>query len=244
MDDENAYRLLLGAMGKTPTHDLDYYIEELVADDTLRLTFERVCAQRGLKKYRDWRHRVIYNRSVVGLGYSLVREIKPNVVVETGTATGSNTSIILAALERNSRGRLISIDLPPEAGKLTMDIGLLEDEVGYFIPDAFKPRWEYKKGDAKILLPAVLAAENADIFIHDSLHTTTHMAFEYEVARALTRPGALILSDDILWNNSFDAFAELHGLDAVAGVSNPNFGGVVNKFSDEELAIGVGIVRV
>jgi cephalosporin hydroxylase len=244
VDDEDAFRLLLRDAGRTPSRTLDQYVEEVIDDDALRLTFERVAAQRKLTKYRDWRHRVTYNKAVIALGYSLVREFKPDLIVETGTATGSNTSVLLSALERNGRGRLISIDLPPQADKLTMEITLVESEVGYFIPEEFKHRWSYRKGDAKLLLPPLLAEEKVDIFIHDSLHTTTHMAFEYEVARALTAPGTLILSDDILWNDSFDSFARLHRLKAYAGVNNANFGGVINSFSAEELEIGVGIIRL
>jgi len=43
--------------------------------------------------------------------YAMVRALKPEVVVETGVANGVSSSFILKALDRNSRGRLYSIDL-------------------------------------------------------------------------------------------------------------------------------------
>jgi len=44
--------------------------------------------------------------------YVLCRTTKPAVVVETGVASGTSSSYILRALDRNSQGRLYSIDVP------------------------------------------------------------------------------------------------------------------------------------
>ncbi len=62
-----------------------------------------------------------------------MREISPRCIVETGTASGAMTSILLTALCRNGRGRLVSIDLPPVAGKLTMEETIMPHEVGFFV---------------------------------------------------------------------------------------------------------------
>ena len=85
--------------------------------------------------------------------------------------------------------------------------------------------------------------ETVDVFIHDSLHTRTHMVFEYAVARALLRPGALILSDDVLWNNGFDDFLMLNELTGYAPFCNSNIAGVMNCFDAFETEVGTGIVR-
>src|SRR5262249_16918185 len=47
--------------------------------------------------------------------FFLVRALRPATVVETGTANGTSTTYLLAALARNGAGRLVSIDLPFEA---------------------------------------------------------------------------------------------------------------------------------
>ena len=171
-----------------------------------------------------------------------MRELQLEVVVETGTAAGSNTGFLLSAPERNGKGRLISIDLPPIKGELTMDETILEKDVGYLIPYDFRSRWECRKGDAKIILPQVLAEFQVDVFVHDSLHTRTHMLFEYAVARALLPENALILSDDILWNNAFDSFVSINRLTAYAGFGNTNFGAMINRFDKYEREIGLGVV--
>lgn len=242
VEDEVAFRNLLLEADHPPKGSFVDYIQEVINDEKLKETFDKVSRERNLTKYRNWAHRVEYNRSVIGLTYGLIRELRPKLVVETGTASGSNTSMALAALHHNGQGELISIDIPPQAGKLTMDITIAQEEVGYWIPQDYKDRWTYLAGDAKIHLPKLMAERGVDFFIHDSLHTTSHMAFEYAVARAMMSENTIILSDDVLWNSSFDTHAELNRLNAYAGFSNTNFGGVVNRFSAEERAQGIGIV--
>ena len=112
------------------------------------------------------------------------------------------------------------------------------------IPERYRDRWEYVCGDAKEFLPKILAQNRADIFIHDSLHTRTHMLYELNVARALLPEGGVIISDDVLWNKAFVRFLESHNLYGVACESNPNLAVTVNSFDDYEKSIGLGIVRL
>ena len=44
--------------------------------------------------------------------YCIVREIKPEVILETGVYYGGNSVFILGALEKNNKGKLIAIDYP------------------------------------------------------------------------------------------------------------------------------------
>src|SRR2546423_1257996 len=48
--------------------------------------------------------------------YAIIRQLNPRVIVETGVCNGFSSSIILAALARNQRGHLNSIDLPELTG--------------------------------------------------------------------------------------------------------------------------------
>lgn len=52
--------------------------------------------------------------------YVLARELKPEVIVETGVASGVSTLFFLQALEDNGSGKLYSVDLPnvEEASKM------------------------------------------------------------------------------------------------------------------------------
>jgi predicted O-methyltransferase YrrM len=243
VDEDELYRSILHGLDRTPQRPLSDYVGELRDDAALRTTFEDNIRKRGLTKYKNYDERIDKLRAGITLYYALVREIKPRELVETGTAAGSLTSFLLAALARNDAGRLHSIDIPPRAGTLTMDITVAAAEIGYYIPEIYRSRWNYIEGDAKIHLPRLLAEVEVDWFIHDSLHTRTHMLFEYCVARALLREKAVIVSDDILWNNSFCDFLKTNCLRGFAGFSNPNIGITLNLFDAFERDTGLGTIR-
>jgi len=118
--------------------------------------------------------------------YSIVRQLKPQVVVETGVATGYSSSMILMALEDNKMGHLCSVDYPNYqsiAKKIDRDIrykGPLSlfsyhgvrhivgyiakkryhvpngKESGWVIPDRLRDRWTLKVGLSEKCLPAIL----------------------------------------------------------------------------------------
>jgi hypothetical protein len=123
------------------------------------------------------------------------RILRPNVVVETGVGRGVSTFAILDALERNGRGRLISIDLPPLADPWHRASAEL-------VPQGLRHRWEYRRGSVHRVLPATLralAAEGDDVAVHvaDSLHTAAHIEWEVSLARASLAAGGVIIVDDV-----------------------------------------------
>jgi len=228
---------------RSPLQSIDEYRNEILGDRLLRESFRTAVEAHFIGGAFD-EHVAARKVGNLATYYGLIRELKPSVVVETGTAHGESTSLILAALNRNRSGKLISINLPAVRGERTMDATLRPAEIGCLIPDSYKDRWEYVCGDAKEFLPNVLIENRADIFIHDSLHTRTHMLYELNVARALLPEGGIIVSDDVLWNKAFVSFLESHDLHGIACESNPNLAITVNRFDDYERSIGLGVVRV
>ena len=90
-------------------------------------------------------------------------------------------------------------------------------------------------GDAKQILPIFLASENVDFFVHDSLHSHIHMAFEYRTAINLMPKDSIILSDDVLFfNTAFHCFCKEHSLKGFSPLENLNSGVLLNRFSPEE----------
>ena len=152
--------------------------------------------------------------------YALVRMQKPEVIIETGVASGRSSSVILAALRDNGKGRLYSIDLPQFYGgdtpeRFTTTEGNQElrgfvpegKQPGWLIPEALRDRWELILGDSNEELPKLLARTPiVDIFYHDGDHSYGTMHFEFESTWKQIPSGGLMLSDDIDWNDAWKDF--------------------------------------
>jgi predicted O-methyltransferase YrrM len=148
--------------------------------------------------------------------YLIVRLQRPAVMVETGVFDGISSSIILQAMEDNGAGSLVSIDLPahqPIAESTdAMKESVLPDncDPGWLIPEYLRHRHRLELGDSRKILPEILEKQSAiDVFLHDSLHSSEHMRFEFEIAWPCLRSGGLLLSDDATWNPAFHTFSRL-----------------------------------
>jgi hypothetical protein len=132
--------------------------------------------------------------------WCLTRHLQPGRVVETGVARGVTSWIVLQGLERNQKGHLWSIDLPPLSWAA---------RAGYAVPDVLRNRWTYVRGSSKSRLPPVLRQIGSlDLFIHDSLHTEGNLRFELSATWPSLSQCATILADDIDQNRGFSLFLE------------------------------------
>lgn len=145
--------------------------------------------------------------------YMLVRELKPDVVVETGVHRGVSSFFILQALEENKNGTLYSIDLPLASYKTDAEVVtksvLSIEKIGICVPNQLRKRWELILGDSKEELPKILEKNKIiDLFIHDSKHTYEHMMWEFDIVWPYIKKGGFLVSDDIHWNDSFNDFVK------------------------------------
>jgi Methyltransferase domain len=148
--------------------------------------------------------------------YSLVRLIRPDIVLETGVHEGWSAWYTLLAMEENNHGILHSVDLPNQDVELIPGDGHHQREFlpeekgpGWRVPQSLRARWSLHIGDAKEILPALLPSLGPiDIFVHDSLHTYDHMLFEYRAAWPFLKTGGLLLADDVDLNSSMSDFAQ------------------------------------
>lgn len=137
--------------------------------------------------------------------WSLVRHLRPDIIVETGVAHGMTSRFILEALTLNGAGNLWSIDLPPLNPRSRREVGIAVDD------SQLRDRWSYIAGTSRRRLPALLAQlRRLDIFIHDSMHSERNVAFELGLAWKYLRPGGVIIVDDIDANPAFQKFCESH----------------------------------
>jgi predicted O-methyltransferase YrrM len=147
--------------------------------------------------------------------YTLCRKIKPDIVVETGVASGVSSSHILCALEQNKHGQLYSIDLP----------SWQKNQSGWMIPGYLRHRWHLIQGkSSEKLVPLLEEAGQIDIFLHDSEHSYRNMLWEFQMAWTYLKSGGLLLSHNIDTNDAFTDFCRDHG---TKGYSLANQGGIV-----------------
>jgi hypothetical protein len=150
--------------------------------------------------------------------YVLVRHLQPAQCLETGVYYGGNTAFLLAALNRNGRGRLVSIDLPDSAisrnggdilharHPLVGDSEFYEPTMkpGFIIPDYLKDKWEFVEGDSLAEIPK--RRETFDFYLHDSDHSMSFLGAELAAALPRLSPSAVVIADDIDWSNAFFSF--------------------------------------
>jgi hypothetical protein len=149
----------------------------------------------------------------VRAAWCLARHLGPRRVVETGVARGITTRALLEALERNQRGELWSVDLPPliESG--------LRQQTAAAVPERLRDRWTLLRGSSRRMLPSlVLVLGSIDLFVHDSMHTTRNVRFELEHVWPALSPGGAVLIDDVEKNGATADFLERHP-DAEAVIS-------------------------
>lgn len=131
------------------------------------------------------------------LVYGVARAVRPDMIVETGVATGVTSAHLLAALEDNGHGVLHSIDLPPT------DM-LAAGHVGAAIPHDLRHRWIYHWGASRRLLPKLLDdLEGRLMFVHDSDHSYANMAWEIRNAWQAMSSGGVIVCDDVDMHTAF-----------------------------------------
>lgn len=82
-------------------------------------------------------------------------------------------------------------------------------EPGWIVPDRLRDRWALTAGRSQRELPRLLAdLGGIDVFLHDSEHSVSGMLFEFDLAYEWLRPGGLVLSSHVEWNDAFETFVE------------------------------------
>jgi predicted O-methyltransferase YrrM len=134
-------------------------------------------------EYPDW---YAIERETSFLYYAVCRHLAPQNVLETGIANGHSSFFLIQAMKKNGHGKLHSIDIADNVGKL-----LNEDEQEYWTLHVLgSPQ---RRSFSRILD----SVSDIDLFVHDSDHTYGWQMFEFRAAwKALSKYGVL-LSDDI-----------------------------------------------
>ena len=137
----------------------------------------------------------------LSLIHAAVRLSGARRAVETGVAYGWSSLAILAALDENGEGLLVSVDMPyPKMGN--------EPFVGIVVPRQLRTRWTLiRLPDRNGLKRAIARFDGGIDFAHyDSDKSYYGRSFAYpQIWRALV-PGGVFMSDDIQDNMRFAEF--------------------------------------
>jgi hypothetical protein len=141
--------------------------------------------------------------------YAIVRLTRPDHVVEAGVSSGVSSAHFLLALRRNHHGTLHSIDWPTFAQGATptakdRPISIPRGKrSGWAIPDRLRPGWDLRIGRSEALLPKLVAElPSIGVFLHDDLHTPSHLTFELNTIEPKLAPGAVVLADNTVWTGA------------------------------------------
>ncbi|HEV2448978.1 MAG TPA: class I SAM-dependent methyltransferase [Thermoplasmata archaeon] len=136
--------------------------------------------------------------------HAIVRALRPLRVLEVGVSSGVSTAYLLAALDRNGRGTLHSVDLPsyPRRSRSGRAAPLASwtlppgREPGWAIPSALRHRWVLHLGDKGELLPQ-LAKElpRIDLFVYDVPHECSQSYREFRSLDPRLPVGAVAIAD-------------------------------------------------
>jgi len=144
--------------------------------------------------------------------FVLCKVLRPQIVVETGVATGVATALLLRELAAINGARLISVELPI-LGRSDLSY------IGSSVPHHLRSRWTL------VVDPSVLAlrkmrdlAGKVDIFVHDSDLSYHNRLREYRIAMEMLAPGGVMVANDV----KNDAFLEVCGAAATVPVIVPD----------------------
>lgn len=174
-----------------PVSEVRQYVAELVQNTELRSHIKAKATEGSRRRLTDPDAR--YGRR---LGwYVLVRALRPNRVIETGTDKGLGSLVLAEALLQNGSGRLFTIDTNPQAG--------------FLIGGKWASVIDQVQGDSHEVLRSTTDA--VDLFLHDSLHTYEYEMGEFHTVEPLLTEGAMVLSDNATETSALMDWAEERG---------------------------------
>jgi predicted O-methyltransferase YrrM len=215
---------------KADDTEIKGYISEIVADKKLDDSLAKMTNFPSGEK--PFSYRIAVDMASRMALYVLSRAMKPAIVVETGVGSGTSSSYILRALDKNAKGKLFSIDVPwytvthnwKKAWENTDPKPQpVEMQSGWIIPDYLRDRWELTMGMSNEKLPPLLQKLGTiDIFFHDSEHSYENMSWEFKTAWPNLKKKGVLLVHNVDKTKAFSEFEQSVGGTSfrVSGLNN------------------------
>ena len=121
------------------------------------------------------------------LVFSIIRILKPFVVLETGVAAGASSNTFLAALRLNGTGLLESVDITSKVGELVDPI--YREGWKVHVLSKFAKKYSFTR--------IVKSLGSCEIFIHDSNHAPKWQMFEFREVCEFVPSVKFLIFDDV-----------------------------------------------
>jgi len=142
--------------------------------------------------------------------YLLVRALRPERVVETGVRPGYSTAWMLAALEANGAGELLSLGPGTVAGRAS---GVPAGAVGQLVAPSLRSRWTLVLGNSEERLEEILrSASPIGLFFYDNGPGVDRARFELRKAWGALAPSGMLLAHHTDANSGWAEFCQWQGL--------------------------------
>ncbi|MCI4345029.1 MAG: class I SAM-dependent methyltransferase [Thermoplasmata archaeon] len=141
--------------------------------------------------------------------YLLVRALRPRKIVETGVGPGYSTAWLLAALNDNGGGELVSIGPGPIAGRPS---GVHDYSVGQFVHPSLRARWTLVLGNTEERVRQILNGGGPiDLFFYDNGPSADRARFELRTAWGSLSERAVLLAHHVDANPVWAEFCTAQG---------------------------------
>lgn len=221
------------SLTKEADTDITSYIAEILSDKKLDDSIaQKTNFASGEKPFS---YRIAIDMASRLALYVTCRAMKPGIVVETGVGSGTSSSYILRALDKNGHGKLFSIDVPWYTVTHNWKAAWtdndpkpqpIEMQSGWIIPDYLRDRWELTMGMSNEKLPPLLKKVGPiDIFFHDSEHSYENMSWEFRTIWPDLKKNGILLVHNVDKNKAFSEFEQKVGGNSfrVSGLNNDNY---------------------
>jgi hypothetical protein len=177
-----------------------------VSEERARSAVLEAASDRRLFRHLDRRHRLGGRSSYIEIDaplelHAIARLLRPEHVVEVGVSSGVSSAYLLAALDRNGRGTLHSVDLPKaparsrKQGGASWSIppGMFS---GWAVPPRLRAQWDLRLGDKADVIPR-LADElrRIDLVVYDVPHDEADLVREFARLDPRMPAGAVAIAD-------------------------------------------------
>jgi len=177
-----------------------------VSDARAQGAVEEASHDSRLFRHLDRMHRLGGRTSYIEIDaplelHAIARLLRPEHVVEVGVSSGVSSAYLLAALERNGRGTLHSVDLPSTPSRSARSRGASWSippgwSSGWAVPPRLRRRWDLRLGDKTDVIPR-LAGELSRIglVVYDVPHDEADLAREFAMLDRRLLVGAVAIAD-------------------------------------------------